>query len=272
MDSMIIRRDPDALADPTALAPPSADNVLARRRYLMQGIIDGITRPSDRDGQRSIGPSEIGNPCDYCVGRALCRKYPELWRSPDPLHDDHFGLKAWVGTAVHAKLEEDVDIPGAVKESTITIAELADYGTISGHADLYWNGIICDYKTTDRAKLDLIKVNGPPLSYLRQINLYAYGANRYHPEMPVDQVCLLFLPRDSNRLSDGWAFYARHVPEAAEASLRRLEHLWRAVQAGLASDLPGDAECYRCTVRSWSRDEAAPPRISVPRRFGAGRR
>lgn len=272
MDSMIIRRDPDALADASALKAPSADNALARRRYLMQGVVSGITRPSGRDEQKSIGPSEIGNPCDYCVGRALCRKYPQYWRSPEPLNDDHFGLKAWVGTAVHAKLEEDVDIPGAVKESTITIGELAGYGPITGHADLYWNGIICDYKTTDRAKLDLIKVNGPPLSYLRQINLYAYGANQNHRGMSVDQVCLLFLPRDSNRLSDGWAFYAPHSAQAAEVSLRRLEHLWGAVQQGLAADLPGDAECYRCTVRSWSKDETAAPRISVPRQLGKGSR
>lgn len=216
---------------------------------MTRAIIQGITRKTGRDEQKSIGPSEIGNPCDYCVGRALCRRYPQYWPD-DTAHDDHFSLKAWMGTAVHEKLERDVELEGALKESTVNICELDGYGPISGHVDLIWNGIITDYKTIDRSRLDLLRLHGAPVSYVRQINLYAYGASRNHG-MDASVVCLLFIPRDSNKIGDAMRIASRADAAVAEDALARLEGLWDRVRRGEGPMFSSSEECYRCTVRQW---------------------
>lgn len=222
-----------------------------RQRTLVQAVTSAITERTERDIQQGIGPSEIGDPCDLCVGRALARRYPGLWGST-PLHvPTSFSLKAWVGTSIHRQLEEALRLPGAEKEKTVRITRLEEYGGIKGHADLIWDHIVLDYKSSDKAKIDQIRLNGPSWRYTAQINLYAYGLTQNH-DYPVDHMCLFFIPRDSNRIRDAFPLFMEYRADYAALALARLEHIWQRVKNGYGPELAVHPDCYSCRIREWA--------------------
>ena len=216
-----------------------------RRQNLVKTVIDTITSPGDRSKQSSIGPSEIANACSHCVGKALCRKYPELWWDEHSTPwDEGFSLAAWVGTAIHEKMERE-HLYG-VKESTVVVWELPNYGTIKGHVDLIQDDTVLDYKTAWKLNIRDYKLEGPPARYQFQAHMYGLGAQ--NAGTTIKDVCLFFIPRDSNSISDHWAGFAPYNRNAAESALHRLEKIWQKVQDGQGSDLEQDPECYSCYV------------------------
>lgn len=220
----------------------------ARRRRLVKAVTDTITRSTARDEQKSVGPSEIGDPCGRCLGQALCRKYPELWWDHEPPPPDTFSLKAWTGTAAHEKLDRDLDYPGALREITVPITHLPDYGEITGHCDLYAERTVLDYKTKDLNKIrDLKLVGKPPTKELVQTNLYGHGAKQLGHA--VEDLCLFYIPRDSNRLDDCFPAFLQPNEVVVERSLGRLLDVWRMVMDGKGHELESHAECYSCMLK-----------------------
>ncbi|NUP75335.1 MAG: hypothetical protein HOQ07_11915, partial [Sinomonas sp.] len=71
---------------------PPAEAIRDLRGLIEHGILN-----QPRSLQRTIGPSEIGNPCDHCLAAKLAG-----W---DETENDVPWLP-FVGTAVHAALEE----------------------------------------------------------------------------------------------------------------------------------------------------------------------
>lgn len=219
-----------------------------RRRRLVKAVTSTITRSTSRDEQKSVGPSEIGNPCGRCLGQALTRKYPELWWEEQPPAPDTFSFKAWLGTGVHEKLERDLEYPDARKEITLIITELPEYGAITGHCDLYAEHTVLDYKTKDLHKIrELRLARKPPTSELVQTNLYGHGAKQ--AGYPVEDLCLFYIPRDSNRLDDIFPAFLRPNEEVVQRSLDRLRKVWELVREGRGSELESHVECYSCVIR-----------------------
>lgn len=217
-----------------------------RRRRLVKAVTGTITRSSARDEQKSVGPSEIGDPCGRCLGQALCRKYPELWWEHEPPPADTFSLKAWVGTAIHEKLERENE--SGIREATVPITHLPEYGDITGHCDLYLDGVVCDFKSKDQHKIRDLKLQGrPPVSELAQINLYGHGWRQLGA--PVEDLCLFYIPRDSNRLDDCFPAFLQPNEEVVRRSLDRLAKVWELVRNGKGHELTSHADCYRCVVR-----------------------
>ena len=60
--------------------------------------LDLLKSPSERDQQRKVGASQISNPCDYCLGRAL---------KGGPSEPNKWWLGARIGTAIHNALEAE---------------------------------------------------------------------------------------------------------------------------------------------------------------------
>lgn len=217
-----------------------------------------ITRKSERDEQSMVGPSELGTACDYCLGLALTRAYPE--HRPEGVRmPGGFGLKAWQGTAVHEKLERDVPrVPwhGAVidQENKVTIYSLKHYGLITGHVDLVWRRdnylAVVDFKTTDKAKLKGYRLNEVPDNYVFQLNLYGYGIEEMWCTAPKD-IGIAFIPRDSNDPDDIWTCFAPYNRGVAELALARLEEVWEQVRTGHLMDLKSDSNCFNCGRGFW---------------------
>jgi hypothetical protein len=122
-------------------------------RAFVEGIVVAtITRPSARDKQQTPGPSDLADKCDLCVARKIASSLGMGTHT-----ERGFSLKAWLGTAVHEKLEKD--LPGvyahAEREITVDIAHIPGIGLVQGHVDLFLSRkkTLVDYKTTDMKKL-----------------------------------------------------------------------------------------------------------------------
>lgn len=219
------------------------------KRTVRNLVISTITQSSARDRQRVLGPSDLADPCDYCLGSNFLRSLKESEFVSKESQKRGFSLKAWNGTAVHEKLERDLPLPEeeALKELSVPIREIPGYHMVKGHIDLYLQrmGIWVDYKTTDMAKLKKYRLNGPPESHIRQKMMYGYGlrANGHEANASV----LVYIPRDSNRVEDIWEAAAPYSEEWAVDSLERAERIWEQVRSVGVSDLTSDEDaCFTC--------------------------
>lgn len=204
-------------------------------------------RQSERDLQKTIGASEFGSPCTYCVAQIL-------------LGNHKHGLSPWwlaarIGTAVHLDLDytAGVFLPDSMREYRVWLGELPEYGEISSKLDFYdpEEQRLVDFKTTERTKMrlykltqvlaesdtettelsqarfTLLKYTGQVMSYARGLELAGY---------PVKTVTLDFVCRDGKTDDDFWTLDMDYDPEYAEVVWDRLCNLWDYLRNG------GDSE------------------------------
>jgi hypothetical protein len=152
-------------------------------------IIRWAEKENPRNKQVSIGPSEIGDPCDRRIGYRIARI--------SPVNTDFDIWPATVGTAVHSWLEAAVTAWGAKHndrswkvEQTLAIKEWS-----KGHSDLYSveHQAVIDWKTAGPDLMRKYRKEGPPRGYQIQAQIYGYGFEELGYE--VRKVALAFLPR-----------------------------------------------------------------------------
>lgn len=134
-------------------------------RTFVEGIaVATITRPSQRDQQEAPGPSDLANTCDVCVARKISTSL-----GLGGHREGGFSLKAWIGTAVHEKLERDLPhvYRFAEREITVTIGNIPGIGLVKGHVDVFLpkHRAVNDWKTTDLAKLKKYRTGAGPSAY-----------------------------------------------------------------------------------------------------------
>ncbi|MFE0472497.1 hypothetical protein ACFW2V_12875 [Streptomyces sp. NPDC058947] len=273
----------------------SADEQQNIRNFVEGLAVTVIKNPSRRDQQKACGPSDLANTCDVCVAKKIASSFGMGGRA-----DDGFSLKAWLGTAVHEKLERELPriYPHAEVEITVRIGDIPGLGMVEGHTDVFLprKRTVVDYKTSDkakiekykkqagpnaytlgltaqeRAKLDDLKIRdragllkpgdvdlatltsllsrseansgGVPPEYMGQTMLYLYGLRKMGRQ--ADYAVLVFIPRDSNYITDIWVASCPYRPDVAEAVIRRASHLAKVVRSGRARELRPDPECWTC--------------------------
>lgn len=196
-------------------------------------VIEALTAKTERDKQFRVGPSDIGNPCPKCLGRALAHDKEE----------QDFSLYPWIGTAVHYFLESNV-FPDAEHELKLYVGEVEGYGPIEGTTDLYRDGVVLDWKIVGLKKIKSYRVSGPPVQYRYQAQLYARGCEL--AGMPVESIAICFIPRDSGNVNDIYIHEEAYQPEMAEAILARAGKIYAIVQDEGWEGLPSDESCYNC--------------------------
>ncbi len=204
-----------------------------------------LKRKSPRDLQKTIGASELGSPCTYCVGQVLLANHKSKGFSP-------WWLAARLGTAVHLDLDHTAaeHLPHTIREQRVHLGELPDYGVVSSSPDLYdpETETVVDWKTTEREKLKLYKlVKAQPdasttettaLSEARfTIDKYrgqimSYGRGLTMAGHTVRNVSLAFICRDGKTDDDIWSWDMAYDPDYAEHVWRRLELLWDYIREG----------------------------------------
>lgn len=221
--------------------------------YVRNLIVDAITRKSDRDRQIMPGPSDLADPCDLCLGEKILSvlrvSMGHVALLPVAPRRDSFSLKAWVGTAVHERLECALPQvwPQAIPESTVDVADIPGLGQIKGHVDLTLEAdrAIVDYKTTDLKKLqDYRGPSGVPVRYMNQTMLYLLGARR--SGVPVDHAALVFIPRDAVHLEDIWVASCSYRQDVAEDVLLRAQEITERILSGSVANLSSDPDCFVC--------------------------
>jgi hypothetical protein len=218
-------------------------------------ILDLLKAKSERDGQRLVGPSEIGNPCLHCLANRMLESTGGPTKEPGK-----YWLGAKIGTAIHAELEQEerkhvADGEGKFKplkdaliESPIVLHTIVGYGTIKAKPDLVLvhDQHLIDHKTTSKTKLQHYKLDGVPQQYVIQQNLYAYGLNR--SGVPIKRISLSFINREGASDNDINIFSFDYDEKIAVDALDRLQSLWDDLQTGKTpDDLPSDPLCYYCS-------------------------
>lgn len=206
-----------------------------------------------RSQQAAIGPSEVGNPC----GKEIAAK---LLGHPD--RDRGAPWKPTIGTAVHAWLEsafdadnlrvEAVDQGGAERWYIETRVEVGEYDggkTITGSCDLYdrVTATVIDHKVVGPKQLKKYKAGDPGAQYRAQAHLYGRGWVR--AGLPVDNVAVMFLPRDGE-LRDAYMWHEPYNEQVAIDALARLDGIALAVNTigdGAIGAVQCNASpCYYC--------------------------
>jgi hypothetical protein len=185
---------------------------------LRQDLVDIIRWTDNRSArsmQKTIGPSELGDPCERKIAYRLAG-IPEVNDWMDP-------LPAIVGTAIHTWMESAVSQFQKIHHMDRWATEVTVHPdrNVVGHADLYDSELqaVIDYKTVSPSKLKDWKAHGPSEQYKDQVNLYARGC--INAGLPVQFVCLVAIPR-SGWLSDIRVWLERAEPDRAQRALDRM--------------------------------------------------
>lgn len=238
---------------------------LAELRHLIESHI--ANQP--RSLQTTIGPSEIGNPCDHCLAAKLAG-----WQQVDSTN-----WLAWVGTCVHAGIEDAVigheNRLNAVHEAgrRYLVEHVVDCGTVAGrpligHVDLVdlALGMTVDWKVVGPTTLRKARGKGPSTAY--RVQAHTYGKGLVDAGLRIDTVAIAFLPRGSMSLKDAVWWHEPLDVDIAEQAIARANRL-RAGADALASisaqvrdkwinALPRDPDCFDC-ARFPDRPRAAIP-------------
>lgn len=215
-------------------------------------ILDLLKNPGERDKQRLIGPSEIGNPCDYCVGNRLINT---------PKGTSKYWLGAKIGTAIHAELEREEEkhvvepksgrfraLKGAMIEQAVVLGTIEGYGTVKAKPDLVLvsENHLVDHKTSSKKKVMKYKLDGVPMQYVYQQNLYAWALNQ--AGIPIKKISLSFINREGTTDDDVWIHSFEYDESLALKAWSRLELLWQWLQDGNdVEELESHPDCYYCS-------------------------
>jgi hypothetical protein len=213
--------------------------VAAEYLHVIRDAIDNHPRSL----QKTLGPSEVGNPCARRLG------YKLLDVETVNRNDDTPWLPT-IGTGVHSWLEDTFREANRDKDTRWLVEMRVDVGDgIEGHLDLYdrVTATIYDHKIVGPTQLRKYKASGPGQEYRTQIHLYGRGLTRRG--LPVDTVSIAFLPRNSE-LRDAYIWSESYDEQMALDGLKRLTGITLTVEAlGTAAleQLPTeDAYCHRC--------------------------
>lgn len=197
---------------------PEAVAIAAELREAVRHASDN----SARTLQRHLGPSEIGEPCHRQVVGKLAG-LPSTNHVSDP-------WPSYVGTAVHAKLADDLEAyrPG----QWYAERRVEPIDGHSGTADLY-DAVrfgVEDHKILGPTTHDKIRRDGPGRRYFVQLLLYGRGYRRLG--LPVRYVALLAWARTGG-LHGLYVWYHELTPEDDQLVdyIEQVELPWRKAMA-----------------------------------------
>lgn len=219
----------------------------------LRTLVEQHANSSDRNLQKSLGPSEIGHPCHRQVAGKLAQ-LPPINHVGDP-------WASIMGVAGHAWMEECLS---TVNERLGRIRFLTEYrvqptgfddhpGTGDGY-DADHNAVI-DHKFLGDTSMGKLKQHGAPRHYFVQTLLYARGFARLG--LPVERVMLLAWPRTRSTLDAMYVWEHVITPEdhafldnviAPELAYRKQWAAALITGAAQLNDVPADTEdeCQWC--------------------------
>jgi hypothetical protein len=205
-------------------------------------IIEEAIAQQPRTLQTSIGPSEIGNPCDRRIGYKLAGTQPVNGVGA-------VNWKSFVGTAIHEILA------GIIGKDEIRNLEADDFTAtrwhveervkpgmsingvdVEGSCDLFdaATGTVWDWKTTTRNKIrEVYRPHGVGDQYEVQAQLY--GAGWAAQGFDVRTVGVIFLTRDAE-FTDRHVWHTPYDPKRAASALARVRNISNAI-TGLGPNL-----------------------------------
>lgn len=214
---------PAAVTDPVPMTV-LAEQVVARMKELFYAY-DNRRAADNRSAQTTLGPSEIGTPCDRRLALSLMQV--------PPVNPGGDGWAAFVGTCVHAGLAEMFTWADANTGRFAVEVPLRypNKHVPKGTSDLLDRMLfmVDDHKAQGRWSLDKLKTQGIPPGYRVQLHVYGYG-QRLQGER-VDYVALISWPREASSLADMYAVVEPYDPAIAREAFERVDRIADEVKA-----------------------------------------
>lgn len=226
-------------------------------------IIKELTKPSERDKQRKVGPSELGDLCERCLAEKLLG-----------IHQDekNYPLAPMIGTAFHLYLETVIGLKDYLKETKVTVGTIDAYGDISGTADGFdvSTGHVVDYKVLSKKKIKAFSsatffdedrnpeffsdslTEGQLKKYYYQMMLYSLGLENAGYE--VNHASLILFPRDctvESVMAASHELCFKYNRDAALAVLERANQIfkWANENRDNLGELDSHPGCYYCSFK-----------------------
>lgn len=184
--------------------------------HRVKEMFHGFTNRMERSQQSTMGPSEIGTPCDRRVAMSLLR-LPRV----NPGGDN---WASFVGTYGHTGLAEmlvwaDAGSGRYVTEERVEFpSRYVPKGTLDALDRMLTT--VWDWKLMGQWSLDKLKIEGPSPQYRVQLHTYGYGL-RIRGEV-VSDVALIGMPRDKSTLDDLYVWTEPYNPQVARDALARV--------------------------------------------------
>ena len=201
----------------------------------------------NRSAQTTLGPSEIGTPCDRRLAMALM--------GVPPVNPGGDGWAAFVGTCTHAGMAEVYTFADAgTGRYAVELPVFLGMPTVPrGTTDLLdrRDGTVVDWKVMGVYSLKKFKAEGPSETYRTQAHVYGLGAERGGET--VRNVAVVGLPRAGSSLDEMHIWAERYDRKFAQAALDRVERIAREVDGvcgesvmARASVTPTGDDCRYC--------------------------
>lgn len=183
---------------------------------------------SRRSQQKTMGPSQIGTPCDrkivmHILGAPKVNPGGDNWA-------------AFCGTQIHRGLEDMLKWADAGQGRFATEmrvkfnSALVPGGTLDALDRVLF--MVDDHKTMGEWSLNKLRTKGPTPLQRTQVHLYGMGARQRGEK--VDYVSLIGWPREEASLADLYVWVEPYDPQVARDALARVDQLKAGVDQSLA--------------------------------------
>lgn len=197
---------------------PGYDPLARKLKSQLIDIIKWADKNAARSQQKTIGPSEMGDPCDRRIGYRVA-EVPEVNDRFDP-------WAAIVGTSIHSWLDEAISsyVLAHGSSSWLTETRVQISQIIGGRSDLFNVDEACviDHKGAGPSVMKKTVKDGPGPGYVVQVQLYGYGYEQLGLE--VKKVALAFYPR-AGWLRDMYVWTADYDRNVALAAIDRVSRI-----------------------------------------------
>lgn len=177
----------------------------------------------NRSAQTTLGPSEIGTPCDRRLAMALL--------GVPPVNPGGDGWAAFVGTCTHVGMADVYTFADAgTGRYAVELPVFTGMPTVPrGTTDLLdrRDGTVVDWKVMGVYSLKKFKLEGPSATYRTQAHVYGYGVERSGEK--VRNVAIVGLPRAGSSLDEMHVWTEKYDRKFAQAALERVENMARRV-------------------------------------------
>lgn len=189
----------------------------------------------DRSQQATMGPSEIGSPCDRRIAMSLLRL--------PPVNPGGDGWAAFIGTCTHVGLAEMFmwADAGSGRYSTEERLTFPSEHVPGGTTDLIDRQLwyVGDHKVMGTYSLDKLKTEGPSEGYRVQGHTYGMGARLRG--YPIEDVVIIGWPRERSSLDALYVWTEPYNPDLAREAIDRVDRIAATVDDSPAI-LYGEAE------------------------------
>lgn len=201
----------------------------------------------NRSAQKTLGPSEIGSPCERQIAMKLLGIQPV---------NPQEGWAPFVGTAVHAELARMFEWANGAGSGRFVVEMPLSFGSRlvpKGTGDLL-DRVLCifmDHKLMGRYSLSKLVKEGPSPVYRAQVHTYGYGAELAGEK--VKYVAIIGWPRQESSLDNLYVHVEPYDRQIALDAIKRVERIAAQTKytdgadlMALAKSFPAGDDCKWC--------------------------